>query len=343
MKRLAALAVTSLLAFSACSGGGTTAPHAPGALAPSPTKQILTAYRVPLTHVASVDAAAAAGAKLHQAQAGTRGTQGLGGLPTIDGTIDTTFAILDAPRFGAGAQVNVAILGVEAVGADGVAYSIVSYPSPVVVNMLNYKSSALVLGHNAIPNQNYTALRLVVQASASSLYAWNAKYPVTYGYYDRSHTFTASSGDISTVDFPVKLDTTSGAPIVLADFNTVESVKVRGGQALFGSRIAAAPYNSSSVITGTVVNKAGAPVGAAIIAAIDSNGNVANTTMADDDGAFEIHAITGGTYQIMIYNDYTNAAGDELTSNLADSSADITGPRITVPSGFSVNIGKITD
>jgi hypothetical protein len=339
MKRLAALAVTSLLALSACSGGGTTATLAPGVVAPAPSKQILSAYRVPLTHSASVDAAAAAGAKLHQNQAGTRGTQGLSGMPTID----AIFAILDAPRFGAGAQVNVAILGVEAVGADGVAYSIVSYPRPVVVNLLDYKTNALVLGHNAIPNQNYTALRLVVQGSTSSLYAWGTTYPVTYGYYDGSHHFTASSSDISTVDFPVKLDTTSGAPIVLADFNTVESVKVRDGKAFFGSRIAAAPYNSSSVITGTVVNNVGAPVGSAIIAAIDSNGNVANSTMADDNGVFEIHAITGGTYQIMIYNDYTNAAGDELVSNAADSAADITGPQITVPGGYSVNIGKITD
>jgi hypothetical protein len=339
MKRLAALAVTSLLALSACSGGGTTATLAPGVVAPAPSKQILSAYRVPLTHSASVDAAAAAGAKLHQNQAGTRGTQGLSGMPTID----AIFAILDAPRFGAGAQINVAILGVQAIGADGVAYSIVSYPTPVVVNMLNYKTSALVLGHNSIPNQAYTTLRLVVQASASSLLAWGTQYPVNYGYFDRTHTFTPAPSDIATIDFAVKMDTTTNSPVVLADFNTVESVKIRNGQAYVGSRIAAAPYNSSAVITGKVVNNAGAAVGSAVVAVLDASGTVINTTMAEDDGTFEIHAIPGGSYQLMIYNDYTADSGDEILASGADSVANVTGPQIAVPGGFSINVGNIKD
>lgn len=340
MKRLAALTVTSLLALSACSGGGTTATRAPGVAAPAPSKQILSAYRVPLTHSAAVDAAAAAGAKLHQADG--RGTQGLGGLPTLDGLVDTTFAILDAPRFGADGQVNVAILAVQAIGADGVAYSLVNYPAPVVVNMLNYKRSALVLGHSPIPKQDYTTLRLVVQASASSLHAWGSTYPVAYGYYS-NHTFMPAAGDIANVDFPVKMNTSTGLPTILADFNTVESVKVRDGRAQIGSRIAAAPYNSSSVISGTIVNKAGTPVDGAVIAALDANGNVLNTTQSDDDGTFEIHAIAGGTYQLVVYNDYTTAAGDELQSEHADSSATLNGPQVSVPGGYSINVGKITD
>lgn len=339
MKRLTALTITSLLALSACSGGGTSATRAPGAVAPSLTKPTLSAYRVPLVHKASVDAAAAAGAKLHQAQAGTRGTQGLGGMPTFD----AYFALIDAPRFGAGAQVNVAILGVQAVGDDGVAYSIASYPSPVVVNMLDYKTSALVLGHNVIPAQNYTTLRLVVQSSASSLFAWGNSYPVSFGYYDGTHHFTAAPSDISTVDFPVKIDVNAAAPTVIADFNTVESVKVRNGQAYFGSRIAAAPYDNSSVITGTIVNNAGNSIGSAVVAALDSTGAVVSTTMANDDGTFEIHAITGGVYQLMVYNNYTTASGDQIVSNGADSVSDLTGPQIAVPGGFKVNVGNITD
>jgi len=339
MKRLIALAVSSLVAFSACSGGGTTATRTPGVVAPAPSKQLLSAYRVPLTHDATVDAAATAGEKQRQAQAGGRKTQGLGGLPTLD----TIFAILDAPRFAAGAQINVAILGVQAIGADGVAYSIVSYPAPVVVNLLNYQTSALVLGHNTIPSQAYTTLRLVVQASSSSLLAWGTKYPVNFGYFDHSHTFTPAPSDIATIDFAVKMDATTGNPIVLADFNTVESVKLRDGQAYIGSRIAAAPWDSSAVITGTVVNNVGAPVGSAVVAVLDSSGNVVNTTLANDDGTFEIHAIPGGSYQVMVYNDYTTDSGDEILASGADSAANVTGPLIAVPGGFSINIGNIRD
>ena len=340
LKRLAALTITSLLALSACSGGGTTASRAPGALAPSGSKAVLTAYRVPLTHNAAVDAAAALGAAKLK---GERGTQGLGGAPTVDGTVDALFAILDAPRFGPNAQINVAILGVQAVGADGVAYSIVSYAAPVVVNMLDYKTTALVLGHASIPNQSYSILRLVVQASTSSVLAWGHSNPVTFGSYDHSHSFTAAPADITSIDFPVQANSSTGSMTILADFNTLESVKIRNGMSFIGSRIAAAPYDSSSIIVGNIVNKAGSVVPGAIVAALDTNGNVVATTIAADDGSFELHAIVGGTYQIMVYNNYVASSGDEFASSLADSTDDFTGPQISVPGGYKVSLGNIVD
>ncbi len=340
MKRLAALAVTSLLALSACSGGGTTT-RAPGVNASSPTKQILSAYRVPLVHVASVDAAAAAGAKLQRD--GTRGTQGLGGLPTLDGLVDTTFAIVDAPYLGDGAKVNVAIVGVQAVGADGVAYNIVTYSSPVLVNMLDYKSSALVLGHNPIPKQQYTKMRLLVQGTASSVYAFGQNDSAKFGSYDASHIFTADTSDTSAIDFPILLDASNSAPTILADFNTVESVTIAGNVAQIGSIITAAVYDNSTIISGTIVNNAGNPVSSAVIAAIDASGNVAQTTITEADGSFELHAIVGASYGLIIHNSYTTRAGDTVQAKNADGSADMTGPHITAPPGYKADIGKITD
>lgn len=336
LKRLAALTITSLLALSACSGGGTTATRAPGAMTPSSSKAVLTAYRVPLTHNAAVDAAAALGAAKLK---GERGTQGLGGAPTID----AVFAILDAPRFGPNAQINLSILGVQAVGADGIAYSIVSYASPVVVNMLDYKTTALVLGHSPIPDQSYSILRLVVQASTSSVLAWGHSNPVTFGSYGISHSFTAAPADITSIDFPVRTNNSTGSMTILADFNTLESVKIRNGMSFIGSRIAAAPYDSSSIIVGNIVNKAGAVIPGAIVAALDTNGNVVATTMAEDDGSFELHAFVGGTYQIMVYNNYVATSGDEFSSSIADSTDDLTGPQISVPGGYKVSLGNIVD
>ena len=67
------------------------------------------------------------------------------------------------------------------------------------------------------------------------------------------------------------------------------------------------------------------------------------TTISEDDGTFEIHAIVGGTYQLVVYNDYITAAGDEITSEGADYTTTVTGPLVAVPGGFKVNVGNITD
>ena len=332
MKNFAIIAVVATLALSACAGGGTTAGRT---LAQPTSAQTLTPYRVPLTHSAAIDAAAALGAQ----QPGLRKPSDLGSTSTFNATI----AILDAPRFGTGAQVNVAILGVEAVGADGIAYDVINYTTPMVVNMLAYQSSALVLGHALLPRQNYTTLRLVVKGSASSVVAWNTTYRVSYGYYDFTHVFTPAPSDISTVDFPVHLNMSTGDATLLADFNTVESVKIRAGIALIGSRFGSAPYSDSSVIVGTVANAAGTPVDSAVVAAVDANGNVAATTLTGADGSFEVHAIVGGVYHLVVHNDYVAASGDRIVANGADGTADVSGPTVAVPGGFKITIGPIAD
>jgi len=80
---------------------------------------------------------------------------------------------------------------VEAVGEDGNAYAVVTYRAPMLVNILQYRKSALVLGHAQLPNQRYTSLRLAVSSSASSVYTSNVTYPVQYGYF-KGHSLLAT-------------------------------------------------------------------------------------------------------------------------------------------------------
>lgn len=327
MKRFFALAALALLP--ACSGS-TGVSRAPD---PSSATGTLSAYRVPLAHDAQIDAAAAAGAKLHG-----RDASSIGSLPTIDVTI----AIMDAPKFGFGDRVNIAILGVEAVGEDGNAYAVVTYGAPMLVNILQYKKTALVLGHAQLPSQRYTSLRLAVSSSASSVYTSSVTYPVQYGYF-KAHSFVAAPSDVALIDFPANVRPDTGAVTILADFNTVESIRLQNQVALIGSRIVSAPYDASSVIAGTVVNNASTPVSSASVSAVDANGAVAASTLTDADGKYELHALVGGIYQLQISNDYTTAAGDEIVSSGASSSTDVVGPKTVVPGGFKVTLPPIAD
>jgi hypothetical protein len=329
MKRFIALALSAFALLPACSGS----PNVSRAAVPPSATGTLSSYRVPLAHDAKIDAAAAAGAKRPGRDAST-----IGSLPTIDVTI----AIMDAPKFGLGDQVNIAILGVEAVGEDGNAYAVVTYDAPMLVNVLQYQKSALVLGHAQLPNQRYTSLRLAVSSSASSVYNSGVTYPVQYGYF-RARSFTAAPSDIALIDFPANVRPDTGAVTILADFNTVESIRIQGQVALVGSRIVSAPYDASSVIAGTVVNNASTPVSSASVSAVDTNGNVAASTLTDANGKYELHALVGGIYQLQIGNDYTTAAGDEIVSSGASSSDDVVGPKTVVPGGFKVTLPPIVD
>ena len=306
MKRFFALAALALLP--ACSGS-TGVSRAPD---PSSATGTLSAYRVPLAHDAQVDAAATAGAKRHGRDAST-----IGSLPTIDVTI----AIMDTPKFGLGDQVNIAILRVEAVGEDGNAYAVVTYSAPMLVNILQCRKSALIFGHAQLPNQRYTSLRLAVSSSVSSVYASSVTYPVQYGYF-KAHSFVAAPSDFALIDFPANVRPDTGAVTILADFNTVESIRLQNQIALTASRIVSAPCDASSVIAGTVVSNASTPVSSASVSAVDTNGNVAASRMTDANGKYELHALVGGTYQLQISNEYTSAAGDEIDSSGASSSSE---------------------
>ena len=336
MKRFSALAITTILTLSACSGGGISStgvarpPTAAGAVRLRP-------YALPVVHDSALDASAARGSK-HTAAA-NRNVKTIGSMPTINATVLLT----DAPRFGPGAQVNVSLVGVQVTGADGATYQVASYDSPVLVNVLNYQVSALSLGTANLPNQNYTMLRLTVQASDSSLVAYGVTYPVSYGNYDVAHVFTPATADVANIDIPIST-TNSGTSIsLLAHYNLIEKVKISEGVANLSSAIAAIPSDTAASISGMVVNNAGLAVAQAIVAAVDASGAVVNTALSNDDGTYQLSAMAGGTYTVVVYNNYTSQSGDTFVSNGADYTTSLSGPSVNVPNGYQAALPNIVD
>jgi len=263
-----------------------------------------------------------------------------GGLPTITGILD----FVDAPKFGSADKVNLAIIGVDAMSA-GTAYPLVMYDKAVVVNALDFKQSALELGSNDIPALAYDGLRLMVDPSQSSVVVNGQTYPMIFGTYAAySHAFQpAGTATLATVDFTMPFSATSGSIQLIMDFDAYQSVDIVHNVAQVAPAIHGTPYQQAGVITGTIVNNTGGPVGSATVQAIAADGSIAATTATlATDGSFELHGIAGGTYQIVVANSFVTQSGVTVTAQAADSGAPLP-LTVVVPSGYRVSIGSIRD
>jgi hypothetical protein len=105
-----------------------------------------------------------------------------------------------------------------------------------------------------------------------------------------------------------------------------------------------ASTNSSGKVTGTIVNQNGTPVQNVVVAAVASNGTIVNTALTGPYGRFNIHGINAGTYQIVLYNSYTTAGGQQYTASGPSSTAtSVNGPSVTITGGAGTDTGTLTD
>ncbi len=294
-------------------------------------------YRMPL----STDAAARA---IKQYQ--TRHTKGTyGGVPTIVGELLQLVDVLltDAPMFPSGSQVNLAVVEVDGL-AGGQVYPIITYSQPVVINVLDLQTSALDLGTASIPAMKYDGLRFVVDPTQSSVVTGGATYAPSFGVFDSRYAFTPFSAGLANVDFMQPFDATQGPVSMLVDFNVAESVNILpSGGAEIGPRLEAVPWDQSAVVSGTVANAAGSPVTQATVVALNADGSVAASTLTNANGYFEIHALRGSTYSVVVYNSFTAETGVTFSAIGADTTGPVTGPSFTVPDGYRANVGTIAD
>lgn len=252
---------------------------------------------------------------------------------------------------------TVGIREVDAI-ANGQAVPLVSFSSPYMVDLLQYQNgNALSMGQQiAVPAQIYSQLRVVLdQSSTQVAFSDGTTLP---GVFKTNSASTSSSGAGSgtsvTPDAAIanSIDVTMNAPFsggstgtvsLAADFNVLESIaKVNSNYvtvrpAIFGG-------NASGQISGTLLNQSGTPVQNAVVAAVGSDGTVGNTAGTDQNGNFNLHALKADTYHLVIYNAYTNAAGQSITaSGQSNAAASFNGPSITVSSGAKVAAGTIGD
>ena len=331
MKRTALLALTGIVALSACGGGGSNA-GLPAYSAPRSAATVSMApYQIPVVTDPGVQAAERAfKATLRDPKTS------YGGVPTVA-------LIIDAPMFGPGAQVNIAVTGVNAI-AGGSSYPIVSYASPVLVNVLNYQTSALQLGSSTLPAIAYDGVQYVVDPSQSSVVVNGVRYPVKFGTF-ANRTFTPSTASLATLYFATPADGTLGQPITFVmDFTASHWVKLRNGIAEIGMSGKATTQSRSAAIAGKVVNAAGLPVSGATVAAYAADSTRVRTALSAADGTFELHAIDGGTYSVRVYNTFApDDADDVLVATGNDPGDSIPALTVNVPAGFRVDLGQIKD
>jgi hypothetical protein len=246
-------------------------------------------------------------------------------------------------------------IGVREIDAIGNGQTVVlgSAATPVQMDLLQYQNgSTNWMTQTDVPAQTYTQLRYVLDApSTQAVFSDGTSMPIKFVGWSSKSSYNVGATTSTTLDatyanaIDVTINTpigTQGADAIAADFNLTESLSVSNGTLIVRPTLSAA--DTPAQISGSVLNSNGAPVQNATVVALGSNGAAVNSATTDASGSFNLHALPADTYQLVIYNAYTNAAGYRLYSSGATSgSAGFYGPTIQAGAGASVNAGTIND
>lgn len=228
-----------------------------------------------------------------------------------------------------------------------------SATTPVQMDLLQYQNgSTNWMTQTSVPAQTYSQLRYVLDMpSTQAIFADGTSLPIKFANWNTRSSYGVGGSTSTTVDstYANAIDVTISAPIgtdgaaaIAADFNLNESLVLSGGGLIVRPTLSAA--DTPAQITGNVLNSNGSPVQNATVVAVGSNGSAVNSATTDASGSFNLHALPADTYQLVIYNAYTNAAGSRLYSSGATSgSAGFYGPTVQAGAGATVNAGTIND
>lgn len=246
-------------------------------------------------------------------------------------------------------------IGVREIDAIANGQSIVlgSSATPIQMDLMQYQNgSANWMTQTSVPAQTYTQLRYVIDmGSTQAIFADGSTVPVRFsGQYSKSSSGMGSS-TTTTLDatYPNAIDVTvnstfaaSGAAAVMADFNLSESLYAGGNGIIMRPSLSAA--NNAAKIVGNVVNAYGSPVQYATVVAVGSSGYAVNSDTTNANGAFNIHALPADTYQLIVYNAYTSAAGQKIyASGETNGAQGFYGPSVSVSAGRTASTGIIGD
>jgi Carboxypeptidase regulatory-like domain/Domain of unknown function (DUF4382) len=226
-------------------------------------------------------------------------------------------SLFDAPVHDiADMKFNIGIAGVQLVAANGTAVPYDTETKPRMVNLLDLQTHSLDFNGNA-PAGGYSAVRLLIDTASSNVTVKKFTIPIVWG-----TKAQPIGGSIVAIDFPCNF-VLSGVKTVLndvaLDFNVLHSVRYTGNKIYVEPAVVAA--NAPAQISGSVHNAAGKPVVNAVVLAVDALGHVANSTVTDNDGRYNLHALAAGMYTVQVKNSYVTAQGDTITAVGADAGA----------------------
>ena len=248
-------------------------------------------------------------------------------------------------------------LGITAVNVvyQGQVTTLATYSTPDVVNVMANGGDPSSIGIGQLYSGNYDHIQFVVDTATSNIVANGTTMPINFQVGQSSQSsagagkWTTTSGNSTTVTMTVGGQFMLGgnpAAAVMADFNAFESLNQNSSGAIVAqpALFAVATANAAEV-QGTILNASGSPVTNAVVVALNSYGKVANTVNTDVNGNFDLHAINAGTYQLVIYNNYTTASGQSIVASGADASqgASFQGPSVNATVGQITQAGTLND
>jgi hypothetical protein len=283
----------------------------------------------------------------------------LGGVGNFAGGVDDgllSVLLTDAPPQIGGMTPTAINLGIDSVSVveNGQTVTLEQFSTPYVVNVLATQGdpAAIAMGQaSALP---YSRLQFTVDVATSNVVANGQTYPIQFLTDMQTQSTvgagvtTRTTGDSQTITMSVHggfLVNGNPAPAIQADFNALESLSLNSqGQIIARPTLFAVPQALAGDATGTVQSRSGAPVRGAVVVAVDSNGNVDNTTSTDQNGNFDLHTIAAGPYSLYVFNAYTTASGQNLSATgNSNGSMYFEGPSVTVVPGQFTSAGTITD
>jgi Domain of unknown function (DUF4382) len=281
-------------------------------------------------------------------------------LDTFGGIGNMSVMMGDAPPWFSGRTLAHFYVGVREVDviANGQATPVISLASPYVFDLLGYQDGSMAtLGQGAITPGQYSQMRFVFDAaSAQAIFSDGSTLPVTFMTNNGNTANRPGASTVTASDPNVAgaVDVTINAPITVnmgdsasfgVDFNALESMAVVNNNSLkIRPSLVGANTSASGKVTGNIVNQSGSPVQNVVVAAVASDGTIVNTALTGPYGRFNIHGINAGTYQIVLYNSYTTAAGQQYNASGQSSTAtSLNGPSITVTGGGATDAGTLTD
>ncbi len=248
-------------------------------------------------------------------------------------------------------------LGIDAVNVvyQGQVTTLATYSTPYMVNVMANGGDPSSIGIGQLYSGNYDHIQFVVDTATSNIVANGTAMPIQFQVGQSSQStvsagkWTSTSGNSTTVTMTVGGQFMLGgspAAAVMADFNAFESLNQNSsGQIVAQPTLFAVASANAAEVQGQVLNASGQPVTNAVVVALNSYGKVANTTNTDVNGNFDLHAINAGNYQLVIYNNYTTASGQNIVASGADASqgASFQGPTVNATVGQITQAGTLND